>query len=163
MCGRAESGTMMPVLSAGILLFRRPDDGVEVLLGHMGGPYWARKDDRAWTIPKGEVDAGDSELATARREFIEELGQEVPAGELVDLGHFVQSSRKELRIWALEGDLDAARCVSNTFEIEWPPKSGTVATFPELDRIRWFTAADAMSKVVAGQRTVIEALIAHIG
>lgn len=154
---------MSAVVSAGIVLHRRHGAGVEVLLGHMGGPYWARKDAGAWSIPKGEVADGDDDLATARREFAEELGQPVPDGPLVDLGRFVQSSRKHLHIWAVEGDLDPSNCVSNTFEIEWPPRSGRLAEFPEIDRFEWFSVETARSRVVAGQQQVVDALVAHLG
>ncbi|MEX2628190.1 MAG: NUDIX domain-containing protein, partial [Ilumatobacteraceae bacterium] len=128
--------------SAGIVLHRRrrggdrAEPGHEVLLGHMGGPYWARRDEGAWTIPKGEHGPADDPLAAACREFEEELGVPVPVAldRLVDLGEVRQSSSKRLRCWAAEGDLDVTTVVSNTFEIEWPPRSGRMASFPELDR-----------------------------
>ena len=144
-------------MSAGIVLYRRGADGtVEVLLGHMGGPYWARKDAGAWTIPKGEVEPGEDLLAVAQREFHEELGVPVPPGELTDLGEIRQSGGKTVRAWAVHGDLDAAAIVSNSFELEWPPKSGRVQTFPEIDRAGWFGLEAARSLIVQGQRLLLE-------
>lgn len=151
-------------VSAGIVLYRRGADGtVEVLLGHMGGPFWARKDAGAWTIPKGEVEPGEDEpgedlLAVARREFHEELGVPVPQGELTDLGEIRQAGGKTVRAWAVHGDLDATAIVSNTFELEWPPKSGRVQTFPEIDRAGWFGLEAARSLIVSGQRTLLDRL-----
>lgn len=153
--------------SAGLLLYRTVSSElatelqvvVEVLLGHMGGPLWAHKDDGAWSIPKGLVDANDAdEWAAAQREFSEEMGQRVPAGPTVDLGVFRQNRGKEIHIWALEGDIDAAPCSSNSFETEWPPKSGRIQAFPEIDRAEWFDLDVAQNKVVAGQRQVLDAL-----
>ena len=148
--------------SAGIVLYRRRSDrAVDVLLGHMGGPYWARKDAGAWTIPKGEYDDGEVPLATALREFEEEIGTPVPAlhlAELADLGEVRQSGGKIVHAWAVEGDLDPANAVSNTFEIEWPPKSGRMQTFPELDRVAWFDLATARSLIVVGQRPLLDRL-----
>ena len=142
--------------SAGIVLWRRNGDAIEVLLGHMGGPYWARKDLGAWTIPKGEIDSGEEPLAVALREFQEELGVPVPAGELVDLDEVRQSGGKIVRAWAVEGDLDPATAVSNTFQLEWPPGSGRMQSFPEIDRVAWFDAPTARTKVVTGQRALID-------
>jgi predicted NUDIX family NTP pyrophosphohydrolase len=155
-----------PVRSTGILLYRSSQltegDGVdvlEILIGHMGGPFWAAKEQSAWTIPKGLVDVGDiDDLAAARREFHEETGQAVPTSDLIDLGVFAQSRTKEIHIWAGRGDLDAARCASNTFEMEWPPKSGQTQEFPELDRFEWCSFAVAEGRLVAGQRQVLQAL-----
>ncbi|RBY91093.1 NUDIX domain-containing protein [Blastococcus sp. TF02A-30] len=143
--------------SAGILLHRRGPGGTEVLLGHMGGPFWARKDDGAWSIPKGEHGPDEEPLAVAHREFEEELGSPVPAGDLVPLGE-VRASGKVLRIWAGEGDLDAAACVSNTFELEWPPRSGRVQEFPEIDRAAWFGLEEACTKLVKGQLPFLDRL-----
>ena len=109
----------------------------------MGGPFWARKDAGAWTIPKGEVEPGEEPLAVARREFHEELGRAVPPGDLVDLGEVRQAGGKVVRAWAVEGDLDAETIVSNTFELEWPPKSGRIQAFPEIDRAAWFDLESA--------------------
>jgi predicted NUDIX family NTP pyrophosphohydrolase len=142
--------------SAGIVLYRHTDAEPEVLLGHMGGPYWAHRDAGAWTIPKGEIDAGDDPLEVARREFREELGVDVPPGNLVDLGEVRQAGGKAVRAWALEGNLDARSIISNTFEIEWPPRSGRLQRFPELDRADWFDLGRARSVMVTGQRPLLD-------
>lgn len=144
--------------SAGIVLFRRTERGVEVLLGHMGGPYWARKDAGAWTIPKGEIEPDEDPLAVARREFAEELGCRVPATEFVDLGEIRQAGGKTVKAWAVEGDLDATTIVSNTFDLEWPPKSGDIRTFPEIDRAAWFDLESARSAIISGQREFLDRL-----
>jgi predicted NUDIX family NTP pyrophosphohydrolase len=142
-----------------VLLYRRTDDGgCEVLLGHMGGPFWAKKDDGAWSIPKGEYDPGEDPLACARREFEEELGSPVPAAELVALGE-VRTSGKVLAVWCAEGDLDAAACRSNTFQLEWPPRSGRLQEFPEVDRAAWFPVAEARTKLVKGQLPYLDRLL----
>ncbi|MGA7756935.1 MAG: NUDIX domain-containing protein [Ilumatobacteraceae bacterium] len=148
--------------SAGIVLYRLVDGRVEVLLGHMGGPFWARKDAGAWTIPKGEYDANEDALATARREFEEEVGMPVPATSFVDLGEVRQSGGKVVRAFAADGDLDAATAVSNTFEIEWPPKSGRMQTFPELDRVEWFDVEAARTMIIAAQRAFLDRLLDHL-
>ncbi|MGB3735647.1 MAG: NUDIX domain-containing protein [Ilumatobacter sp.] len=161
----------MTVLSAGIVLWRNVDTAsggsIEVLLGHLGGPFWARKDDRAWSIPKGLPDPGESPIDAARREFTEELGLPLPPGELVELGEFRQSSKKTVIAWALElaadHPLDPATAVSNTFEMEWPPKSGRHQEFPEIDRAEWFDLDAARSKVVTGQGAVFDLLHQAIG
>ena len=141
------------------MLFRRLDSGVaEVFLAHMGGPYWARKDVGAWTIPKGEIEPGEEPLDVARREFCEEIGSPVPSGELIDLGEIRQAGGKTVLAWAIEGDLDASAIVSNTFELEWPPKSGRMQSFPEIDRAAWFDLATAAEKIVVGQRVFLERL-----
>ena len=137
--------------SAGILLWRRADDGPEVLIGHMGGPFWARKDAGAWSIPKGEYGPGEDPFAVALREFEEELGTPVPAADFVPLGELRTTSSKVLTVWAAEGDLDAGTCVSNTFELEWPPRSGRLQHFPEIDRAAWFPVEEARTKLVKGQ------------
>ena len=138
--------------SAGILLYRIGDGGVvEVLIGHMGGPFWARKDAAGWSIPKGEAAPGEEPLAVARREFAEELGSPVPADRFLDLGELRVSSGKVLTVWAAEGDLDPAATVSNTFTMEWPPRSGRLQEFPEIDRSAWFSVDDAREKLVKGQ------------
>lgn len=145
--------------SAGIVLWRRLDSGaVEVFLGHMGGPYWARKDAGTWTIPKGEIEPGEEPLDVARREFCEEVGSPVPSGDLIDLGEVRQAGGKTVLAWAVEGDLDASTTASNTFELEWPPKSGRMQSFPEIDRAAWFDLATAAEKIVVGQRTFLERL-----
>lgn len=144
------------------MLYRLVDGRVEVLLGHMGGPFWARKDAGAWTIPKGEYDANEDALATARREFEEEVGMSVPATSFVDLGEVRQSGGKVVRAFAADGDLDAATAVSNTFEIEWPPKSGRMQTFPELDRVEWFDVEAARTMIIAAQRAFLDRLLDHL-
>lgn len=149
---------MVAKRSAGIVLFRKSADGadgIEVLLGHMGGPFWARKDAGAWSIPKGECEPDEAALAAARREFQEELGLPVPAGELVELGEVKQSGGKVVTAWALAGDLDPALVVPGTFEMEWPRGSGKVKEFPEIDRAQWFDLVTAQEKIVAGQRPLL--------
>ncbi len=150
----------MPRLSAGIVLYRRSAGSIEVLLGHMGGPLWANRDAGAWTIPKGEHEPGEDPLLAARREFAEEVGVPVPGSDVVDLGEVRQSGGKIVRAWAIDGDLDPATAVSNTFEHEWPPKSGQFRTFPELDRVEWFDVETARSKVIVAQREFLDRLIA---
>ncbi|MGY1695983.1 NUDIX domain-containing protein [Geodermatophilus sp. SYSU D00814] len=148
----------MPRRSAGILLYRRgPGGAPEVLLGHMGGPFWARKDDGAWSIPKGEHDDAEDALAAARREFEEELGSPVPATSLTPLGE-LRAGAKVLTVWAGEGDLDAAAVVSGTFPLEWPPRSGRVQHFPEVDRAAWFGLDEARAKLVKGQVPYLDRL-----
>lgn len=152
-----------PPLSAGLLLWRRTrDDSIEVLLGHMGGPYWSRRDDGAWSIPKGLLDDGEAPLDAARREFVEELGLPVPDGEPIELGEIRQSSKKRVVAWALElsdqQELDLEAVRSNTFEIEWPPRSGRMASFPEIDRAAWFGLDTARAKLVAGQAQLLDLL-----
>jgi predicted NUDIX family NTP pyrophosphohydrolase len=145
--------------SAGIVLYRRSGGHLEVLLGHMGGPLWARKDAGAWSIPKGEYGADEDPFVAACREFHEELGMSVPTGAaLVDLGEVRQAGGKIVRAWAVPGDLDHAAVVSNTFDMEWPPRSGTIRTFPEIDRAAWFELAAAHDRIVAGQRPLLERL-----
>jgi predicted NUDIX family NTP pyrophosphohydrolase len=144
--------------SAGVLLYRRAGDHPEVLLGHMGGPIWARKDAGAWSIPKGEYGLGEDPFVAACREFHEEIGLPVPATEFVDLGEARQAGGKIVRAWAARGDLDPADVVSNTFEMEWPPHSGIIGTFPEIDRAAWFDLQTAHDKIVAGQRPLLERL-----
>jgi predicted NUDIX family NTP pyrophosphohydrolase len=125
----------------------------------MGGPFWARKDAGAWSIPKGEYSEGEDPEAAARREFAEELGSSVPAGELVPLGD-LRASGKVLSVWAAEGDLDAGACTSNTFSLEWPPRSGRVPEFPEVDRAAWFGLAEARERLVKGQVPFLDRLAA---
>ena len=137
--------------SAGILLHRSAPGGLEVLIGHMGGPFWTKKDAGAWSIPKGEYGPGEDAFAVALREFEEELGTAVPATDFVPLGELRTTSSKVLTVWAAEGDLDASRCFSNTFELEWPPRSGRRQQFPEIDRAAWFSLEEARTKLVKGQ------------
>jgi predicted NUDIX family NTP pyrophosphohydrolase len=142
----------VPRLSAGLLLYRVNDDAqIEILLVHPGGPLWAKKDERVWSLPKGEYDAGEEPLHAAEREFEEELGRPAPLGARVDLGELDQSSAKRVHAWAIAADFDAERITSNMFEMEWPPKSGTVVEFPEVDRAAWFTRLEAESKLLPGQ------------
>jgi predicted NUDIX family NTP pyrophosphohydrolase len=148
----------MPRTSAGILLYRLRPAGPEVLLGHMGGPFWAKKDDGGWSIPKGEHGPDEDPLAVARREFEEELGSSVPTQELVPLGALRVTSGKVLTVWAAEGDLDAAAAQSNTFTVEWPPRSGRLQEFPEIDRAAWFGLEEARSKLVKGQVPFLDRL-----
>ncbi len=152
----------MPTTSAGILLYRRTATGPEVLLGHMGGPFWGKKDDGAWSIPKGEHGPDEEPMAVAHREFEEELGSPVPADELIPLGRLKTSSGKLLTVWAAEGDLDAGACRSNTFELEWPPRSGRMQEFPEIDRAAWFGVDQARSKLLKGQVPFLDRLLEHI-
>jgi len=140
------------------MLYRLVNDGVQVLLGHMGGPFWARKDAGGWTVPKGEYTDGETPEAAARREFTEELGLPVPPGELVDLGTVKQSGGKTVTVWALAADLDPATVVPGTFELEWPRNSGRIQEFPELDRVEWFDLATAATKIVGGQRAFLDRL-----
>lgn len=149
--------------SAGILLFRRRDGALEVLLAHPGGPFFRAKDEGHWTIPKGEVDPGEALEAVARREFEEETGHPPPEGEFLDLGSIVQKGGKIVYAWALEGDLDAAASVSNTFELVWPPGSGRLQVFPEIDRVEWFGPDEARRRVKPTQIPLIERLEAALG
>lgn len=147
----------MPRRSAGILLHRRGDGGErEVLLVHPGGPFWAKKDAGAWSIPKGEHDDEEPALDAARREFEEELGLPLPAGEPVPLGEVRQKGGKRVAAWAVEGDLDVERIVSNSFELEWPPRSGRRASFPEVDRAGWFALPAAREKLLAAQLPLLD-------
>ncbi|MBA3906992.1 MAG: NUDIX domain-containing protein [Pseudonocardiales bacterium] len=148
----------MTVLSAGVLLHRAgPDGAVQVLLAHMGGPFWARKDEGAWSIPKGEHPEPEDPRDAARREFAEELGSPVPEGDLRALGT-VRSGSKVIAAFALAGDLDADKIVSNTFELEWPPRSGRTQSFPEVDRAAWFDIETARRKIVKSQRAFLDRL-----
>jgi predicted NUDIX family NTP pyrophosphohydrolase len=151
----------MPKRSAGILLYRRTAAGPEVFLVHPGGPFWANKDKGAWGIPKGEYQPGEEALAAARREFTEETGLRAQ-GEFVALGSFRQSSAKTVEVWAVEGDADPTRLVSNTFAMEWPPRSGRMQDFPEVDRAAWFAPPEAARKILKGQAPVLEALYSRL-
>ena len=147
--------------SAGVLLYRRTPD-LQVLLGHMGGPFWARRDEGAWSIPKGEYGDDEEPLAAARREFAEELGSPVPSAALLPLGE-LRAGSKVLTVWAAEGDLDADAVVSGTFPLEWPPRSGRVQHFPEVDRAAWFGLAEARGRLVRGQVPYLDRLRALLG
>ena len=144
--------------SAGILLWRRREDRLEVLLGHPGGPYFAGKDADHWTVLKGEFDPGEDPLTVARREFEEETGHGPPSGPATPLGDIRQKSGKRVLAWAVEGDLDPETTESNTFEMEWPPRSGRTSEFPEIDRVAWFELGEARVKIKAAQAPFLERL-----
>ena len=144
--------------SAGILLYRRAANDLEVLLVHPGGPFWTRRDAGAWSIPKGEYESEDDPLAAARREFEEELGSAPPGAEPLELGEVRQTSGKLVRAWALDGDLDATAAFSNTFTVEWPPRSGQMREFPEVDRADWFMLAAAREKINSAQAAFLDRL-----
>lgn len=148
---------MAIIRSAGLLLFRRREAEVEVLLAHPGGPFWSRRDDAAWTLPKGEIDEGEEPLAAALREFAEETGFDA-APPYLPLGELRQKSGKRISAWACEGEADPARLRSNLFEMEWPPRSGRLKQFPEVDRVQWYGLELARRKLIAGQAPFIDAL-----
>ncbi|KKC04012.1 NUDIX domain-containing protein [Mycobacterium nebraskense] len=150
----------MPKLSAGVLLYRTRGGVVEVLIAHPGGPFWARKDNGAWSIPKGEYADGEDPWTAAQREFAEELGLSVPAGTRLDLGQLKQSGGKVVTAFAVSGDLDVTDTRSNTFELEWPKGSGTLREFPEVDRVGWFSVAQARVKLLKGQLAFLDRLMA---
>jgi predicted NUDIX family NTP pyrophosphohydrolase len=152
----------MPKRSAGILVYRRGPRGLELLLVHPGGPFWAGKDLGAWSIPKGEYAEGEEPLAAARRELEEETGMRID-GEFLPLGEVTQPGRKIVTAFALEGDFDPATLRSNMFELEWPPRSGHRQSFPEIDRAQWFAPAEARRKILAGQSALISRLLAALG
>jgi predicted NUDIX family NTP pyrophosphohydrolase len=151
----------VPVTSAGILLYRSGDGRIEVLLVHPGGPFWQRKDAGAWTIPKGEVQPGEDVLDAARREFHEETGWPA-AGNAIPLGQIRQASRKVVHAWALLGDFNPAHLHSNTFEMEWPPRSGKVSVFPEADQAAWFGVDEARQRIIPAQAPFLDALVLHL-
>ncbi|HVY98160.1 MAG TPA: NUDIX domain-containing protein [Dongiaceae bacterium] len=151
--------------SAGLLVYRRRKGAIEVLLAHPGGPFWAKKDRGAWSIPKGEFTEGEAPLDAARREFAEEIGQPVPAaaaGGFIALTPVKQPSRKIVHAFAIEGDLAAENIQSNLFEMEWPPHSGRMQSFPEVDRAAWFGLAEARERLQKGQLPILEELIARL-
>lgn len=150
-----------PNESAGLLLFRRQKGKLEVLLGHPGGPYWSRKDKGAWSIPKGRIDQGEDPLAAAKREFEEETGYR-PAGKFIPLGEARQPGGKLVRIFAIEGDWDVSKLNSNMFSMQWPPKSGRMAEFPELDQAEWFSIDEASAKILKGQAVFLARLVAAV-
>jgi predicted NUDIX family NTP pyrophosphohydrolase len=149
--------------SAGLLLHRRTASGPEVLIAHMGGPFWARRNEGAWSIPKGEYGEDEEPLAVALREFEEELGQPAPGGSPVELGEFRQASGKCVTVFALEGDLDASTVRSNEFEMEWPRGSGRIGRFPEIDRAEWVTPDRARAVLIRGQAPAVDALLRLLG
>ncbi len=153
----------MPAVSAGVLLYRGGPGAVEVFLVHPGGPFWARKDEGAWSVPKGLVNALEDELACARREFREETGFDAGGdGTERDLGVFRQPSGKRLHVWAIEGDCDPSALSSNLFTMEWPPRSGRTAEFPEVDRGAWFGQAESLIRIASGQRPILEKFYAGL-
>lgn len=143
--------------SAGIVLHRSRDERREVLLGHLGGPYWAKRHEQAWTIPKGIVEPGEEFIDAARREFTEELGVAVPDGELVSLGS-VRQSKKTVHVWALSADLDPDTIVPGTFAMEWPPRTGQMIEVPEIDRVEWFDLDAAREVIIAAQGAFLDRL-----
>lgn len=148
--------------SAGLLLYKRSGDSVVVFLVHPGGPFWRNRDDGAWSVPKGLIGPGEDRLAAARREFAEETGIGL-AAEAVPLGRFRQPGGKLIHLWAVEGDACPARIASNLFEMEWPPRSGRRAQFPEVDRAGWFDLSAARRKLPPGQWPAVERLVAILG
>ena len=152
----------MPKHSAGILLYRHAKRGLEVFLVHPGGPFWARKDLGAWSIPKGEYAEDEDPLAAARREFHEETGFAID-GNFVDLGTIRQAGSKLVSAWAVEGDCDPARLTSNRFQMEWPPRSGSMKEFPEVDRGAWFNLPEARDRILTSQKPVLDRLAEKAG
>jgi len=148
----------MPATSAGLLVFRLGARGVEVFLVHPGGPYWIRKDSGAWSIPKGEIRPNEDPLIAARREFLEETGN-VADGSALPLGVVLQAGRKLVHAWAVRGDLDPAQVRSNTFDLEWPPGSGVMRAFPEVDRAAWFTIDEARQRILPSQAPLLDRLL----
>jgi predicted NUDIX family NTP pyrophosphohydrolase len=148
--------------SAGLLMYRGSGPGLELLLVHPGGPFWAKKDLGAWSIPKGEYAGDEDPLAAAQREFTEETGVQ-PRGTFQPLGEVTQAGGKRVSAWAVEGDFDPAALVSNTFETEWPPCSGRKRSFPEVDRAAWFSPEEGRQKILAGQRPFIDRLVELVG
>jgi predicted NUDIX family NTP pyrophosphohydrolase len=148
--------------SAGLVLYRQRNGTLEVLLVHPGGPFWQKREDGAWSIPKGEVAENETGIDVARREFQEELGVPAPDGELTLLGAVRQAGGKVVHAWAVPGDLDVTRTTSNSFELEWPPGSGRMQQFPEVDRAAWFDPATARRKLLPAQRAFIDRLEAQL-
>jgi predicted NUDIX family NTP pyrophosphohydrolase len=148
----------MTAESAGLVLHRSREGKTEVMLVHPGGPFWQRRDDGAWSIPKGEIEPGQAPLEVARREFEEELGQPPPDREVAPLGSIRQAGGKVVHAWAMSGDLDVTRVRSNTFAMEWPPKSGKTQDFPEIDRAAWFDLTAARRKILPAQVAFIDRL-----
>jgi predicted NUDIX family NTP pyrophosphohydrolase len=156
-------GEAMTVLSAGLLLYRRNGpDKLEVWIAHMGGPFWARKDAHAWSIPKGEYFEDEDPLAAAQREFAEEMGTPAPPAEYEALGTFRQASGKRITVFGAETDFQPTEITSNTFPLEWPKGSGKIQHYPEIDHAEWFSEAEARSKLVGGQVPILDALLRHL-
>jgi predicted NUDIX family NTP pyrophosphohydrolase len=149
--------------SAGILLYRQGEAGLEVLIAHMGGPFWEGKDARAWSIPKGEMEGDEDPLAVAQREFEEELGSPPPPGPYLELGSAEQSSRKRVVVFAVRGELDPETVHSNSFSLEWPRGSGRIREFPEIDRAAWVSPAQARQKLIPAQVRFLERLEIALG
>lgn len=149
--------------STGLLLYRHSDKGLEVLLVHPGGPFWARKDKGAWSVPKGEYKEDEDPFAAAKREFAEETGQPAPEGEYIDLGEFSRKDGKTIKAWALNSEFDVNKIKSNTFEMEWPPKSGQKQEFLEVDKAAWVAISKAPGKMHKGQNVFIERLAERLG
>ncbi|MFZ0161313.1 MAG: NUDIX domain-containing protein [Kineosporiaceae bacterium] len=168
MSARRQPGPAKPRrFSAGIVLFRRTggpqgEGQAQILLGHMGGPLWRRRDVGAWSIPKGGYEPDEDPFEAARREYVEEVGLPLPEGPFLPLGDVVQANNKLVSAWAVEGDLDPADAVSNRFELEWPPRSGRLQTFPEFDRVDWFDLDDARARIVAAQAVFVDRLREHL-
>ncbi len=152
----------MPKLSAALLLYRIRNRQTEVLLVHPGGPFWTKRDDGAWSIPKGEYRVGEDPLTAAYREFHEELGHAAPPGEAVELGEIRQRGGKLVRAWAISGDLEVSPVASNSFEMEWPPRSGIHTEFPEVDRAEWFDLPNARAKLLPAQTEFLDTLEARL-
>lgn len=150
-------------LSAGILLYRGEGASLELLLVHPGGPFWAKKDRGAWSIPKGQYEPGEDPLVVAGREFEEELGVPPPQGARLNLGELRQPSRKIITAFALRGDFDPSNLKSNRFDLEWPPKTGRMQSFPEVDRAGWFALREARDKIQPGQGPFIDRLLEKLG
>jgi predicted NUDIX family NTP pyrophosphohydrolase len=149
--------------SAGLLLFRRSGELIEVLLVHPGGPFWAKRELGVWSIPKGEYPEDEDPLAAARREFAEEPGSPAPAGETIDLGEIRQKAGKVVCAWGIAGDLDAGEITSNTFTMEWPPRSGRMQEFPEVDRAQWFSLEEARERINPAQAALLDRLREAVG
>jgi predicted NUDIX family NTP pyrophosphohydrolase len=153
----------MPTRSAGLLLFRRSGTGIDVLIGHMGGPFWAGRDERAWSIPKGEFGEGETPFEVAVREFEEETGSPPPPAEYTELGEFRQPNGKRVTVWAGSAEFDPSGATSNTFPLEWPRGSGRMIDVPEIDDLAWIGIDAARAKLVRGQVPVLDALLERIG
>ena len=152
---------IIPKQSAGILLYKLAQGGLSVFLVHMGGPYWANKDQHAWSIPKGEFEPGEDMLEAAKREFFEETNV-VVSGDFLELKPIKQVGGKKVHAFALEGDIDAASIKSSIFSMEWPPNSGTLQEFPEVDKADWFSISEARTKIIKGQTALLEELEEHL-